>query len=139
METVMNTTTAAKALRDHVVAFMASLPIPAATPAGDGPQRREDGVLEFHKHWRLRGDARDGLFATYSDSDDIIEFGITERSDGVAINVLLASVVLDDDGARLNVMSETDADRNYDVQLSPRDLDRLGVALRAFAANLRGE
>ncbi len=135
----MNTTAAARALRDHVVAFMAALPIPAATPAGDAPRRREDGVLEFYKNWRLRGDARDGLFATYSDSDDVIEFGITERSDGVPINVLQASLVLDDDGARLNVMSETDAERNYDVQLSPRDLDRLGVALSAFAAVLRGE
>ena len=137
----MNTTMLtqeAQALRAHVQAVLSELPIPESTPNSEPHVRREDGVLEFYKHWRVRGDGPTmGLFATYSDRDDLIEFGLTERDGEVVTNVLQASLVLD--GGELNVVSEVRDDFNFDAIVIMGKAQALDDALRFFVTMFRGE
>lgn len=136
----MNTTVAThevQAMRERVLRAMSALPIPDSTPAGEPPVQRGDGVLEFYKHWRVRGESQtSGLFATYSDRDDLIEFGLTERDGDSVTNVLQASIDLD--GGELNVVSEVRTDLNFDVIVTPEKAQALDDALRFFAATFQG-
>jgi hypothetical protein len=127
----------AQALRALVHAAMADLAIPESTPNSEPPTKREDGVLEFYKHWRVRGEsAVSGLFATYSDHDDLIEFGLTERDGEIVTNVLQASIVLD--GGEFNVVSEVRDDFNFDAIVTPEQAQPLDDALRFFVTIFRG-
>lgn len=127
-----------QALRMRVQAALVALPIPESTPAGEPPVRREDGVLEFYKHWRVRGESQtSGLFATYSDRDDLIEFGLTERDGETATNVLHASIDLD--GGELNVVSEVRGDFNLDAIVTPEKAQALDDALRFFVTVFQGD
>lgn len=128
----------AQALREHVRAALSVLPIPESTPNSEPPVRREDGVLEFYKNWRVRGEsAVSGLFATYSDRDDLIEFGLTERDGDIVTNVLQVSIVLD--GGEVNAVSEVRSDFNFDAIVTPEKAQALDDALRFFVAIFRGE
>ena len=128
----------AQALRTRVQAALSALPIPDSTPNSEPPVRREDGVLEFYKNWRVRGEGQtSGLFATYSDRDDVVEFGLTERDGEIATNVLQASLVLD--GGELNVVSEVRNDFNFDAIVTPEKAQALDDALRFFVTIFRGE
>lgn len=127
-----------QALRARVQAALSALPIPESTPSSEPPVRREDGVLEFYKNWRVRGESQtSGLFATYSDRDDVIEFGLTERDGEIVTNVLQASLVLD--GGELNVVSEVRDDFNFDAIVTPEKAQALDNALRFFVTIFRGE
>jgi hypothetical protein len=140
MEMIMGTTEAGQKLREHVGVFMAALPIPQSTPAGEPPQRREDGVVEFYKNWLVRGTGSgQGLSATYSDNDDVIEFGLSERHDGGVLNILQATLVLAEDGGELNVISEANPDLNFDAIVNPDKSAGLEQALRYFRDILLGE
>jgi hypothetical protein len=139
MVTIMGTTLAGERLREQITRFMGALAVPESTPAGTPSARRADGVLEFYKHWRVRGtEPADGLYATYSDNDDVIEFGLTERSGSEARNILQASLVLTDDGGELNVVSEANTELNLDAVLTPQSTQPLQDALRFFGEVLRG-
>lgn len=128
----------AQALRERVQAALSALPIPESTPNSEPPVRREDGVLEFYKHWRVRGESPvSGLFATYSDRDDLIEFGLSERDGEIVTNVLQVSIVLD--GGELNVVSEVRDDFNFDAIITPEKAQALDNALRFFVTIFRGE
>ena len=136
--TVMTTSVAGQRLREQVNAFMAQLPIPERTPAGEPPAIRPDGVLEFYKHWKLRGtDPASGLYATWTDCDDVLEFGLTERQEGQTRNLLQATVVLTEDGGELNVISEAKDALNLDAILTPDSTEPLQEALRYFSEHLR--
>jgi hypothetical protein len=115
---------------------MDSLPVPKIAD-GDS-DRREDGVEEFSKHWCVRGNYQQGIFASFTDHDDVIEFGLLERDGDVAVNLLHVTVVLEDDEARMNSMSEFDMDMNFDTCITPERQGRLDAALRFFARWLRG-
>ena len=122
-------------LRQHVASFMAELPVPEAT---DGAAvEREDGVVEFGKHWRVRGDEEQGLFASYADRDDVIEFGLLERDGDTAINALHCTLVLEDGDGLFHVASDANTDLNYEVRVRPDATGRLDDALRHFADVLR--
>ena len=130
------TSPACQQLRERIAAFMDSLPVPQA--AGEGGLRREDGVEEFSKHWCVRGDHQQGVFASFTDRDDVIEFGLLERDGETAVNLLHVTVVLDDDEAEVNSMSESNMDMNFDAYITPEKQGRLEDALRFFGEGLRG-
>ena len=128
-------------LREIVCVFMSALPIPAITPAGEPPVMRGDGVLEFYKEWRVRGNSStDCLTASYSDTDDIIEFGLTERDGEIVRTVLQVSMNLDGANADLFVMSDTNTELNAgDVLITPDAAELLNAALSYFGKLVRGE
>lgn len=130
-------------VREKIVQFMleVGVSLPEGMPVESQPTRREDGVAEFNCHWRVRGDDDSGMFASWTDRDDVIEFGLSERSEGESVNLLHATVVLDDDVAQLNVMSERYSDFNSDTSLSApiSEQSRLDEVLHLFAEHLRGE
>lgn len=129
----MGTTEAGRKLREQVCVFMGGMPIPLSTPAGEAPVCREDGVVEFYKHWQVRGESpTSGLFATYADNDDVIEFGLTERHGNEVRNVLQATLVLAEDGGTLNVLSETNTELNLDAIVTPSRAVPLDVSLLYF-------
>ena len=139
MEIDMGTSIVGQKLRAQVVEFMRSLSIPESTPAGERPVQREDGVFEFYKHWRVRGTGKvDGLYATYADNDDVIEFGLSERVGEEVRNVLQATLVLDTEQGALNVVSETKSDLNVDAVVTPEKTAVLKAALLYFADVLSG-
>jgi hypothetical protein len=137
MQTIKTSEVGAK-LRAHVAQAMAALDIPKSTPAGEPAARREDGVLEFYKHWRVRGQegSTDGLYATFSDHEDVIEFGLTERQGDVVVNVLLATLNLEEGHGELNVISEADSELNVDAIVSPGGAKALDAALALFAQHM---
>lgn len=123
-----------QAVRERIMAFMGGLLPPPS--ADDVIEQRPDGVVECNRHWRVRGDFDNGLFASLSDRDEQIEFGVLERRPGETINLLHVTVLLDDDGeARINCISEDDSDLNFDAASSETD-PRLGRVLGRFAALL---
>lgn len=127
-------------LRRQVSAFMGALAIPESTPAGDPPVLRMDGVTEFYKHWKVVGNnATDGLYATYSDTDDVIEFGLSERIGDSVSNVLQATLVLDEGACTLNVLSEDEMNMNYDAVITLESCAPLQNALRKFGDALQRE
>lgn len=130
------TSPACQQLRERIATFMDSLPVPQA--AGEGGVRREDGVEEFSKHWCVRGDHQQGVFASFTDRDDVIEFGLLERDGEAAVNLLHVTVVLNDDEAEVNCMSESNMDMNFDAYITPEKQGRLEDALRFFGEGLRG-
>ena len=131
------TSPACQKLRERIAAFMDSLPVPQAAIDG-GVRRREDGVEEFTKNWCVRGDHQRGVFASFADRDDVIEFGLLERDADTAVNLLHVTVVLGDDDAELNSMSESNMDMNFDEYITPEKQGRLEDVLRFFGESLRG-
>lgn len=135
----MGTTQAGQKLRAHVAAFMSQFPIPASTPNADPPEMRDDGVLEFYKHWQVRGNEDGALLATYSDFDDVIEFGLTERiGDERSLNVLHATLVLEDAHGEFNVVSETRSSLNKDAIVTTSKKAALDAALLYFGDLITG-
>lgn len=123
-------------LRRQVIHFMDDLSIPKHTSGDELPIKRSDGISEFTKHWCVRGDHENGVFASFSDRDDIIEFGVLERQDGQPINLLHATLVLEDQEAGLNCISETSMEFNFDVYVSPDNAESLQKTLEYFATHL---
>lgn len=123
-------------IRERIAAFMDRLPVPQTS--GEDGVRREDGVAEFNKFWCVRGDYQQGVFASYADRDDVIEFGLLERDGETAVNLLHVTVVLDEDVATVNSMSESSMDMNFDAYVTPEKQERLEDALRFFGEWLRG-
>lgn len=133
METMSKTSVVGKMLRDHVTRFMGGMAIPEQTPTGEAPVARDDGVLEFYKHWRVRGQGKvDGLYATFADNDDVIEFGLLDRRGDETTNVMQATLVLAEDRGELNVSSETKSELNFDAAILPSDMSTLVATLRYF-------
>jgi len=133
-----------QALRAVVERHLGVLQVPETTPAGEVPQRREDGVLEFYKHWRVRAaevgqEPGEGLFATYSDQDDVIEVGLSQRDGSGLRNVVHVSLALDDDHGELNVVSEARSELNFDAVVTADKIAPLEDALRFFVAAVQGQ
>lgn len=124
------TSPACQQLRERITTFIGSLPVPQ--DAGEGAVRREDGVEEFSKYWRVRGDYQHGVFASFTDRDDVIEFGLLERDGESAMNLLHVTVVLGDDEAEVNSMSEASMELNFDAYTTPEKKERLDDALHFF-------
>lgn len=115
---------------------MGALPGPGPS-ADEDVNVRADGVREFGRSWIVRQVADGaGLTARFSDRDDVIEFGLLMRHDGQAVNVLYATLVLDDDEVLLNVVSESNMDFNFDAKLHADQLGRLEETLQFYAQHL---
>jgi len=130
------TTATCQVVREHVLRFMNSLPGPG-TAKDEDVTVRADGVREFGRQWVVRGDPSEAsLSASLSDRDDVIEFGLLQRDGDVAVNVLYATLVLDDDEVFLNVVSETNMDFNFDAKLGDSRMKCLQDTLRFYAGHL---
>ena len=119
-------------IREHIHTMMAALPIPDDVVI----ERREDGIDEFNRHWCVRGDFDQGLFASYTDRDDLIEFGLLERSADQTINVLHVTLILDDDETLMHCFSEFDNTMNFDAKITPQHTTSLDKAIQFFARSL---
>ncbi|WP_323025747.1 hypothetical protein [Castellaniella sp.] len=130
------TTQNCQQVREHVLGFMGSLPGPGQDKDEEVVQRA-DGVREFGRQWLVHKD-EDGasLSASLSDRDDVIEFGLLAREGDTAINILHATLVLDEDEILLNVLSEAHTDFNFDARLNADRLTRLQETLQFYAAHL---
>lgn len=130
------TTATCQIVRDHVIRFMGALPGPGPS-ADEDVNVRADGVREFGRSWTVRKESDGvGLTARFSDRDDVIEFGLLMRDAGQVLNVLYATLVLDDDEVLLNVVSESDMDFNFDAKLNADQLGRLQETLQFYARYL---
>jgi len=127
---------AGQQLRATVHGFMERLQIPAALRAHVRGQSAGD--VAFNHRWYVHGDHTRGLEASVSDHDDVIEFGLLERDGEMAINVLHATLVLEDDESELNCMSEPTGELNFDVYVTPDKRGALDLTLDQFAQALLG-
>ena len=87
---------------------------------------------EFTLHWCAKGSPTDGLFASIVDTDNIIEFGLLERIDGEARNIIHVGCVLDDEGADILVSSDEDSELNYTAAITVDKRKPLDTALEFF-------
>ncbi|OAD16481.1 hypothetical protein [Achromobacter insolitus] len=123
-------------VREHVLGFMSTLPGIGAVQ-DEGVMVRADGVREFGRQWTVRDDASGmSLSASLSDRDDVIEFGLLQRDGDTTVNVLYATLVLDDDEVLLNVVSEASMEFNFDAKVDESRLQRLQETLQFYAAHL---
>ena len=118
-------------VRDTISAFMSHLPIPDR----DGRESREEPG--FNKFWCIRGDHLQGVFASYTDRDDVIEFGLFERGSVVGINHLHVAVVLDDNEVEMLCASEVNTEMNFNTAITPEKQECLISTLKFFGENLR--
>lgn len=131
----MMTSQVSQRIRDYALSFMSELPVPPQSLDAEA-LLRPDGVTEFGLQWCVRGTVEHGVFASLSDRDDVIEFGLLARDGEVAVNILHATIVLDESDAQLNCMSENSTDFNFDSYVTPDNLNRLQEALVYFENNL---
>ncbi len=112
----------ADAIRDRVYGYLTAA---GAELARGGSERVS---------WQVSGSALDGVAASFSDADDVIEFGLLSRVGGEPTNVLNASIVVDDDQARIFCASDTRADLNFEGAVKAEQAaDGLFVACDYFA------
>jgi len=132
-------TTVTQQFRSQILDFMADHDL-VPHEAKEVINHREDGVEEFRAEWRVRGDYQQGVFASLSDIEDQIEFGLLERSGNVATNLLNVTVVLYDDSDMAVVLSSSDYsdDMNYEAQVFYGRHGRLDDALRHFQMLMGG-
>lgn len=62
---------------------------------------------------QISGTPEEGVSASFSDDDGVVEFGLLERSNGVSTVVLQASVVVDDEQASIHCVSDTKGELNF--------------------------
>ena len=115
-------TSFADAIRDRVYGYLTAA---GAELARGGSERVS---------WQVSGSALDGVAASFSDADDVIEFGLLSRVGGEPTNVLNASIVVDDDQARIFCASDTRADLNFEGAVkAEQGSDGLFIACDYFA------
>lgn len=114
-------------IRARIVAFMSGLPIPLS----------HDGDGTTNLHWRVRGNQQQGVYASFADDGDVIEFGLLDRDGDEAINLLHVIVSPDEDEAQVTCVSESNTDMNFDIHITHEKLERLDGAMRFFGETLR--
>ena len=97
------------AIRDRVYAYLGAAGVELARGSSEGVLRQS---------WQVNGTELDGVSASFSDADNVIEFGLLSRVQGEPTNVLNASVVMDDDGARIFCASEVRGEMNFEGPVS---------------------
>lgn len=78
-----------------------------------GAELTRSGIEPLRVSWLVSGVELDGVRASFSDADGVIEFGVLSRVNGVPTNVLNATLSLDDDEAQIYCLSEERADMNF--------------------------
>lgn len=115
----------AKQVRERIYGYLLAAGAPLPTAGSSDPVRKE---------WQVSGSSLDGTSASFSDADDVIEFGLLSRVEGQPVNVLHASVVLDEDEASIHCVSATKGDLNFTAKVSPEGkADGLFMAADHFA------
>ena len=97
-------TSFADAIRDRVYGYLTAA----------GARLSRDGSGPVRVSWQVSGSELDGVAASFSDADNVIEFGLLSRIGGEPTNVLNASIVMDDDGARILSVSEVSGEMNFE-------------------------
>ena len=97
-------TSFADAIRDRVYGYLTAA----------GARLSRDGSGPVRVSWQVSGSELDGVAASFSDADNVIEFGLLSRVGGEPTNVLNASIVMDDDGARILSVSEVSGEMNFE-------------------------
>ena len=117
-------TSFADAIRDRVYGYL--------TAAGAALLR--DGSEPLRVSWQVSGSELDGVTASFSDADNVIEFGLLSRVGGEPTNVLNASIVVDADEARIFCVSDTRGDLNFEGAVkAEQGSDGLFIACDYFA------
>ena len=82
----------------------------------------------------MSGSELDGVAASFSDADNVIEFGLLSRVGGEPTNVLNASIVVDADEARIFCLSDTRGELNFEGAVkAEQGSDGLFIACDYFA------
>lgn len=89
---------------------------------------------DFTHHWTCRGNYSTGIFASWTDHDDVIEFGILSRNENVAANILHVTVVLETDISFITVASDITTEMNFESRLD--NLEPLTKAIHFFNEKL---
>lgn len=90
--------------------------------------------------WCVSGDLECGVFASYKDFEDIIEFGLLARDGDSATNLLHATLVLTDaDNGELICSSEELAALNFSAFVTSNSCQRLNEPLRFFLLRLNNQ
>lgn len=116
-------------IREMVIAALSPVIRPHAWPSGAEPVS-----------YVIQGGLLDGLLASVSDNDDIIEFGLLRRADDEATNVLHVSLdVFDPSEVTLHATSETEERHRLDLVLKDQQgVDRyLAPLIAAFLGQVR--
>ena len=117
-------TSFADAIRDRVYGHLAAA----------GAELSHDDSEPVRVSWQVSGSELDGVAASFSDADDVIEFGLLSRVDGEPTNVLNASIVVNDDEARIFCVSDTRGDMNFEgVVQAEQAADGLSMVCDYFA------
>ena len=101
-------TSFADAIRDRVYGYLTAA----------GAELSQGGSEPVRVSWQVSGSELDGVAASFSDADAVIEFGLLSRVGGEPTNVLNASIVMDDDGARILSVSEVSGEMNFEGPVS---------------------
>ena len=113
------------AIRDRVYAYLSAAGLELARGSGEGVVRQS---------WRINGTELDGVSASFSDADNVIEFGLLSRVHGDPTNVLNASIVVDADEARIFCLSDTRGELNFEGAVkAEQGSDGLFIACDYFA------
>ena len=117
-------TSFADAIRDRVYGYLTAA----------GAELSRECSESVRVSWQVSGSVLDGVTASFSDADGVIEFGLLSRVGGEPTNVLNASIVVDDDQARIFCASDTRADLNFEGAVkAEQGADGLFVACDYFA------
>jgi hypothetical protein len=134
METDMQNVS--KKIRARIAQVMSNLQAPSHNL---GQSKRADGVLEFSKRWIVSGNADTGVTAYWTDWEDVIEFGLTER-DQEPRNLLHVTIVINgEQEAEFSCISVEHSRLNVHAALCLGSMDPLERALEFFALNVVGE
>ena len=99
-----------------------------------GAELTRNGIEPLRVSWLVSGVELDGVTASFADADDVIEFGVLSRVNGVPTNVLNVSLSLDDEEAKIYCLSEERADMNFQGPVSAEQAsDGLFIACDYFA------
>lgn len=102
--------------------------------AAAGAELTRTGIEPLRASWLVSGIELDGVRVSFSDADDVIEFGVLSRVNGVPTNVLNVSISLDDEEAKIYCLSEERGDMNFQGPVSAEQAsDGLFIACDYFA------
>lgn len=96
-------TSFADAIRSRVYGYLSAA----------GATLTRDGIEPLRVSWLVSGVELDGVRASFSDADDVIEFGVLSRVEGTPTNVLNVTISLEEDEAQIYCVSETRDDMNF--------------------------
>ena len=117
-------TSFADAIRDRVYGYLTAA----------GAELARGGSEPVRVSWQVSGSELDGVAASFSDADNVIEFGLLSRVGGEPTNVLNASIVVDADEARIFCLSDTRGELNFEGAVkAEQGSDGLFIACDYFA------